>query len=129
MRKKGRQRRKLTFIFSYIRKKHIVEIIFYLFLNLILTLIFDICCFFQIWLDSGDFIIVVDDKLEVCFILMLCTHSLNKFRENFIKVSYFRILLISKVKEYSWVDTGDIIENRFCEVHFPFIFPGICDIV
>lgn len=70
-------------------------------------------------------VVVVQDKLIVCLILMLQSHSSDKLPNGLVEIHKLTTGLIAIIDQYPGVYTGDTVQHGFSQVHFPLVFPRI----
>ena len=85
--------------------------------------------FFMFWHTN-----LIDEMLIdfiVCLILMLHLQPFDKMLHNRIVLFSIRIrqLRIQRIVQNIWIHTSDTIENRFCQIHFPFFIPRLNDTI
>ena len=80
-------------------------------------------------INHSDLVIIVQNKLVIGFVLMLGPHSFNELSDGFVEIVQFLVILMPIIYQNPRIDTGHTVKYRFCQIHFPLIFPRICDIL
>ena len=69
------------------------------------------------------------DQFEVGFVLVLRPKPGEEAAESEVVSVESRVFLFAEVDEHAGVYAGDAVENGFCEVHLPLVFPGGQDVL